>query len=226
MKKCNDCGLELPKTNEHFNYVNKKKGYFSPYCKACIKVRNHKMHKRYYQQNKGKVCKKTAKYRKNNIEKVKEKATVYYQKNREEILKKQRDYRNTDRVRAMENEREKRKRNENPEYKLHTNVSRLVRLSLAKEGGKAHGKIWKKLPYSSVQLKEHLEKQFDEVMTWDNYGSYWHVDHIYPRSLLPYDTLDHPNFSICWALENLQPLEAKKNIKKSNKVLDKYDWPR
>jgi 5-methylcytosine-specific restriction endonuclease McrA len=60
-------------------------------------------------------------------------------------------------------------------------------------------------------------------MTWDNYGSYWHVDHIYPHSKLPYDSMDHPNFLKAWALNNLQPLEAIENMKKSNKILDTID---
>jgi len=45
------------------------------------------------------------------------------------------------------------------------------------------------------------------------------VDHIYPQSLLPYDSYDDPNFQKCWALENLQPLEAIENLKKSNKII-------
>ena len=217
-KVCNDCGLSFPKTNEYFNYTNKNKGYFSPYCKACIKVRNHKNQKRYYQKNKEEVCKKTKEYRENNRELVVKRKKAYYQKNKEKVLKKCAEYRDTDRTRAMVNEREKRKRNENPAYKLHTNVSRLVRLGLSKTGKKANGKIWKKLPYNSEQLKQHLEKQFDENMTWENYGSYWHVDHIYPRSLLPYSTLEHPNFIKCWDINNLQPLPAIENIQKSNKT--------
>jgi hypothetical protein len=220
-KVCNDCGLEYPKTNEFFNYTNKSKGYLSPYCKACIKVRNHKNQKRYYHENKERILKRTKEYRKNNSRSTKQRSKAYYEKNRDRILKQCAKYRDTDRYRAMVNEREKRKRNENPAYKLHTNVSRLVRFGLAKTGGKANGKIWEKLQYDSQQLKEHLEKQFDENMTWDNYGSYWHVDHIYPRSLLPYTSLDDPNFAKCWAISNLQPLEVTENIRKSNKVLDK-----
>ena len=57
-------------------------------------------------------------------------------------------------------------------------------------------------------------------MNWENYGE-WHIDHIYPQSKLPYDSMEHPNFLKCWALDNLQPLWAEENRKKSNKVLDK-----
>ena len=33
-------------------------------------------------------------------------------------------------------------------------------------------------------LKEYIEKQFKEGMTWENHGFYgWHIDHIIPFSL-------------------------------------------
>jgi len=54
-------------------------------------------------------------------------------------------------------------------------------------------------------------------MNWDNHGK-WHLDHIYPQSLLPYDSMKHPNFQKCWALDNLHPLEATENISKGNKI--------
>ena len=54
-------------------------------------------------------------------------------------------------------------------------------------------------------------------MTWENQGSYWHIDHIKPKSLFEYDSIDHPEFKKCWSLDNLQPLEAKENMRKNNK---------
>lgn len=57
-------------------------------------------------------------------------------------------------------------------------------------------------------------------MTWDNYGTYWHIDHIRPISSFSFETYYDPDFKICWALENLQPLEAKANRLKSNKIID------
>ena len=44
---------------------------------------------------------------------------------------------------------------------------------------------------------------------------------IYPQSKLPYDSMTHPNFLKCWALENLQPLEAKENISKGNRLYER-----
>jgi 5-methylcytosine-specific restriction endonuclease McrA len=106
----------------------------------------------------------------------------------------------------------------NKAWVMKRRVSTTVANTMKKRGVSKNHQTWKTLPYSPEQLKEHLENQFDSKMTWDNYGTYWHIDHIYPQSLLPYDSLEHPNFQKCWALENLRPLEAKANIKKGNKV--------
>ena len=62
---------------------------------------------------------------------------------------------------------------------------------------------------------EHLEKLFETWMTWGNYGK-WHIDHIKPRSLFNYEKPEDKDFQECWALKNLQPLEASENLKKFN----------
>ena len=49
-------------------------------------------------------------------------------------------------------------------------------------------------------------------MSWKNYGVYWHIDHIIPQSDLPYTSMEDDNFKLCWALDNLRPLEAKQNL--------------
>ena len=71
--------------------------------------------------------------------------------------------------------------------------------------------------YSLQELKEHLESKFQPGMTWDNYGE-WHIDHIVPKSSFHFESYDDPEFKKCWSLENLQPLWAKDNIRKSNKI--------
>lgn len=122
--------------------------------------------------------------------------------------------------RANEFKRNYARRKENPHWVLKRRISSAIHYGLTYHGGcKGTSSTWVALPYTPEQLKEHLQAQFDAHMTWDNYGSYWHIDHIFPQSRLPYDSMEHPNFIKCWALENLQPLEAIENIKKSNKIL-------
>jgi len=65
------------------------------------------------------------------------------------------------------------------------------------------------------QLKEHIEKQFVDGMSWDNWGE-WHIDHIKPVS--KFDKSE--KITIINSLNNLQPLWAVDNLKKSNKILN------
>ena len=81
------------------------------------------------------------------------------------------------------------------------------------------------------ELKEHLEKQFEPWMTWQNQGVYrldkwddndsstwkWHIDHIVPQSHLLYLSMTDDNFKKCWALENLRPLSGKENVGDGNR---------
>ena len=54
-------------------------------------------------------------------------------------------------------------------------------------------------------------------MNWQNYGKYWHLDHIVPLSEFRYESYDDPEMRAAWALSNLRPLEKSKNLEKSNK---------
>jgi hypothetical protein len=70
------------------------------------------------------------------------------------------------------------------------------------------------LGYSSSDLKYHLQSNFDENMNWENYGEYWHIDHIIPISLFKNDT----PISVINSLKNLRPLEKNKNLMKSDNL--------
>lgn len=71
----------------------------------------------------------------------------------------------------------------------------------------------KDLGYSKHELIQHLEKLFDENMSWENYGT-WHVDHIIPISKFD---ISVPTYVINH-LENLQPLDGTENIIKHNHI--------
>ena len=69
-------------------------------------------------------------------------------------------------------------------------------------------------------FKEHLEKQFDEKMSWENYGKYWHVDHIKPCA--SFDLTKPEEQKKCFHWTNLQPLEGRENESKGAKLIEKY----
>ncbi len=117
-------------------------------------------------------------------------------------------------VRKHMNRYQRQLRKESPKYHLDCNMGVAIYGSLK---SKKAGRRWETLVnYILKDLMKHLERQFDKNMTWENYGSYWHVDHIKPRSLFIYTFPEDPEFKKCWALENLQPLERIANFKKSN----------
>jgi hypothetical protein len=65
-------------------------------------------------------------------------------------------------------------------------------------------------------LSKWLEFNMIPEMSWENYGSYWHIDHVYPCSL--FDFSDKNEINKCFNWTNLTPLEGIENIKKSNKL--------
>ena len=144
------------------------------------------------------------KWRKKNVNKVRDYRRAYKieyaKKNKDTLRKAGREY--------MQNVWRK-----SPRNRLNSNVLNLFRYALKM---KREGRRWKKLlAYSVEELIEHLENQFDDKMTWDNYGK-WHIDHIIPLSHFRYITEKNSEFKKCWALENLQPLWASENRKKYN----------
>lgn len=62
-------------------------------------------------------------------------------------------------------------------------------------------------------LKEWLKFQFQENMSFDNYGE-WHLDHVKPCSL--FDFNKKTDITECFHWTNLQPLWSIDNIKKGN----------
>ena len=69
-----------------------------------------------------------------------------------------------------------------------------------------------------------FEFQFDDNMNWDNYGSYFHIDHVKQRSLFNIEDDNDRRSMNHWS--NLQALEKYENMKKvinimmkSNKII-------
>ena len=76
--------------------------------------------------------------------------------------------------------------------------------------------VTKMLEFSFEELKNHLEKNFSEGMNWDNYGTYWHIDHIIPLSW--FEKTENAA-KRAWKLENLYPLKSVDNLSKGNRTI-------
>lgn len=66
------------------------------------------------------------------------------------------------------------------------------------------------------QFKEWLEFNFDENMTWENYGSYWHMDHLWPCA--SFDLYNKEQRFECFNWTNVVPMEGVENLKKHSKI--------
>jgi|WetSurMetagenome_2_1015567.scaffolds.fasta_scaffold133895_3 hypothetical protein len=138
-----------------------------------------------------------------------------------------RKYSNTLLGKKKTRERMSVKRSQNPMFRVSSNISRTISFMLTAGGSSKAGKSFRNyVAWDSAELKAHLEFQFEPWMNWDNYGKYnyttwkdddittwtWQVDHIIPRSDLPYTSMEDENFKKCWSLDNLRPLNSKLNI--------------
>ena len=199
MKKCLKCKKEKPTSEFYKNHTYKDGLQFN--CKKC-----HFLY-----------CKQ---WRKNNRESVKGynqkwlKENPKYHQSYQKHRKSQRGYYQAHRESQQKyfNKYSKQRKATDLGFRLECHMKAVISASLR---GKKAGRQWEGLVgYTAQDLIAHLEKRFDNRMSWSNYGSYWHIDHIKPKSLFKYDKPEDQEFKDCWALLNLQPLEAIANIKK------------
>lgn len=165
---------------------------------------------------------------------------------RDELLRKQREYQRNNRDAILARQRlagkeryqktkdsrreEKRvyakeRRAKDVNFKLRGNLANRINYAL-RHGGSKSAKTCEMLGCSIEKLKDHLESQFAEGMTWENYGlNGWHVDHIRPCASFDL-TLDEEQKK-CFHYTNLQPMWAEDNIQKSSTYKGvKYGKPR
>jgi len=106
----------------------------------------------------------------------------------------------------------------NPSLRIKSNFRKRFKMIMKSLKTKSNSNTRSLIGCSTDQLTKHLESKFTKRMSWDNYGTYWHVDHIIP--VASFDHTKDNEVALCWHWTNLQPLEAKANMKKSNKITE------
>lgn len=207
MKKCSKC--KLVKNLELFYKNIKGPGGYQTQCITCAKDHSKSYYiknkeklknygKKYYNDNKNSISKRHAKYYLNNKESILEHCKNYYKNNKEVCIK-----------RGVKRSKERRKND--VIFKLKLNIRRRIN-NFLKNKSKTTEKI---IGCSYLELKIYLESQFQQGMSWDNYGLYgWHIDHIIP---LASAKTEEKLYKLCH-YKNLQPLWAIDNIKKGKRV--------
>jgi hypothetical protein len=201
-KVCTKCNIE--KELKYFNKMSKVKCGVRSYCRECQSIES----KKYRIDNKEKIKEYNTKWNKENQEYYKKYFEEYnklnYEKEKERKLKWSRDNK------EYSNNYQKQRKKEDILFRLKTNIRTSVNRYL-----KYKSKHTFEIVGCSPQfLKEHLESQFIDGMTWEN-RSEWHIDHIIPLSSAK---TEDEVYMLCH-YKNLQPLWAEDNLKKSNKIL-------
>lgn len=98
-------------------------------------------------------------------------------------------------------------------FKAASIARRALKRTLKASGIQKQKETSKYLGYSHNELKAHLERNFSEGMSWENYGQ-WHVDHIIP--IAEFIRLGVTCPKKINALENLVPMWAYENYAKSD----------
>lgn len=208
MKKCRVCGQDKPATTEYFY---KDKTTLHTLCIKCFNERrkqNYKKNKNkereqqknYYEQHKGDLSIGYKEYAKNNQEKISKYQKEYRTKNR-----------TVAKVYAKEYMSQRRENDVEFRIKdcLRARVNKVIRF------GYKSKKTMELLDCSIEFFMQYIESKFDNKMSWDNYGSYWHIDHMRPCA--SFDLTDPEQQKQCFSYINLQPLEGIENIRKGAK---------
>jgi hypothetical protein len=187
-KVCSKCGVRQ-NVLEFRKDITKKDG-LRPDCKLCVKS---------YEMSR----------RANNPDMMKEKLKTYYKDNPE----KRKKYRENYKLRKQQQRKDR--RNSDPVFNLINRIRCRVWKYLNVLNITKKNKTFDIVGCSPEFLKEHLEKQFTDGMTWELFGKHIHIDHIIPLSSAK---TEDELYKLCH-YTNLQPLWAEDNLKKSNKIL-------
>lgn len=156
--------------------------------------------KNYALKNREIVLQKKKEYTKNNYKlnpkKWTERTMRWYHKNKHSFITKK-------------NAKRKARFLVDPTFKLKIYLGNQIRHALYKKDLETFSLV----KFTPKELKEHLEKMFTPEMSWENYGSYWHIDHKIP---LAWFKTDKQVLEWGFRLSNLQPLPKHINLKKSD----------
>lgn len=194
LKQCTKC-KEIKLITE-FNKKSASKDGFRSQCRSCDKQDK----KRWDDENKQYTLDYARNYRDKHKQEIKAYGKAYYAKN-------------SDKIKAYSLEYKRQNKNKVHSYYMHNNINYglFKAINSAFKGTLDKSIYFDYLDYTIKDLMKHLESQFTPEMNWNNYGSYWEIDHIIPISTFCLKSLEDEKFKICWSLNNLRPLSKTEN---------------
>lgn len=147
-----------------------------------------------------------------NKEQMRERDRARYQDRREYQKKWAMD--NKDSINKKRREYQKEWR-ATPEGKMTKAIQNGLRRILMTTGAEKLNTSMESIGCTPQFLRDHIEKQFNKRMTWDNMGKVWHVDHI--RPIASFKGCDDAYVNkAANHYSNLQPMMAEENMSKGD----------
>jgi hypothetical protein len=135
---------------------------------------------------------------------------------REKTKKTKEKYRKNPRTKKLINEYVKSRRAIDPQYALKDRVRARIRDAVKRFGANKSTSTKELVGCSYAFLREYIEKQFKDGMSWEIPHSF-HIDHI--RPLASFDLTNPEELSAACHYTNLQPLYPFENRSKGAKIL-------
>lgn len=190
------------------------------YAKLDKEVEKTKRHK-YYEEHKEELLKMCREYRQEHAEWKKKYDKQYAKDNWDRLTEYKRQHKkdNIDRYRENNRVNSNRRKKEDIQYKLAINLRSRIRSSLRYNKKADHTLVL--VGCTLGELKQWLEFQFTEGMSWDNWGKpevgrmRWNIDHSTPITW--FDLSDPEQQKQCFHYKNLQPMWWWDNLSKGNR---------
>lgn len=210
MKVCTVCAIEKP-LGDYYSRAGVNGPTYGGCCKACRKDKARK----WRVENREKKREADRLWRENNKEKKKEMDRVWRENNSDRKKENDKRYREENKEKIKKNKKEYYEKN-GLKY-LFQSISK--RLHEKTNGEKKPKEIKVYLGCDESFLKKWFEFQFTSKMSWENYPSYWHIDHVVPCS--SFDLSKEDELKKCFEWKNCRPLKKEKNRSKSYKMIPK-----
>ena len=212
MKVCRKCSVELVVGG---NWLISQVKHYSYICNDC--------REEYRDEKKEHIKETKKKYYGENKDKLIEHSKEWYHDNKAKKKEYDKEYITKPENKKKRNERENIRRQTDVNYKMAINLRNRMRKAI-RTGQKA-GSAVEDLGISIEAFKMYLAEQFEDGMTWENYGTLWHIDHIEPLRCFDLTNRDQfleaanwMNLRPLWAIDNLKKIseDKKKSIRRNN----------
>ena len=198
---CKPC-KKLGNKNSYLRHRNTRLNDVKAYRKA-NKKKIAEREKQYRKANNKKIAEREKQYRKANKEKIAEQQKKYYEVNKDKIMERYWENResnieymkqwkkaNREHLSKYQQKYYKEREAVDEVFKLRNAVSSTIYAAIKRKGYSKDTKTFDILGCDYETFKEYIESQFEDWMSWDNYGKYngepnfgWDLDHIKPSSL-------------------------------------------